>query len=64
MTFCEIPNEFRPVTLGKCWHIGRLAGVVRWPFGRFAAAKMAKKVLAAAKCQQGTNTYLVISLAV
>jgi hypothetical protein len=27
-------------------------------------AKMAKKALAVAKCQQGTNTYLVISLAV
>ena len=38
-------------------HIDRLAGVGSWPFGRLAVAKTAK-------CQQGTNTYLVSYLAI
>ena len=46
-------NDRKHAAVTQCWHIGRLA-----------AAKMAKKVLAAAKCQQSTNTYLVISLAI
>jgi hypothetical protein len=51
-------------TLMQCWHIGHLAGVGRWPFGRLATAKMAKNVLAAAKCQPDTNTYIVSYLAI
>ncbi|GBB90735.1 hypothetical protein RclHR1_01780002 [Rhizophagus clarus] len=40
------------------------AVLARWPFGHLAMAKTAKKVLAAAKCQQGTNTHIASYLAI